>query len=55
MITSYYGYSEIEKYYARNVVLNLDGTISSLPFDGKRNGLWRTDGQFYWLDIMVKV
>lgn len=36
------------KPYYYNIVLNPDGTIRCLPFDGKRPGLWYFDGQFYF-------
>ena len=34
--------------YAYNVLVNLDGTISPMPFDTKRNGLWYFDGQIFY-------
>jgi hypothetical protein len=33
----------------RNVYVNLAGNICKLPFDAGRDGIWRFDGQFYYL------
>lgn len=34
--------------YYRNVLLRHDGTISAMPFDTERLGMWRFDGQVYY-------
>lgn len=34
----------------RNVFIDLAGHICKLPFDAKRDGIWRFDGQFYYLN-----
>lgn len=34
--------------YAYNILVNLDGTISMMPFDTKRSGLWYFDGQVFY-------
>lgn len=36
-------------WYFKNVYMTLEGHFASLPFDGKREGLWLFDGQVFYL------
>lgn len=33
----------------RNIFIDMFGHICKLPFDAGRNGIWKYDGQFYYL------
>lgn len=41
-------YSPCYAELTRNVFINLAGNIQPMPFDTKRNGLWRFDGQVFY-------
>ena len=38
-----------DKAYYLNVYVDLDGTLHKLPFASPMAGLWRFDGQFFYL------